>query len=242
MISSLSIIETDQIGSDVTIFEYSIIRKNVRIGDNVIIHPFVVIEEGVSIGNGVEILPGAYIGKMPKITSAISRPINYDTFVEIGEGCSIGTHAVVYYDVVIGKDTLIGDGSSIREGCLVGSNCIIGRYVTLNYETIIGNHVKIMDHSWMAGRMEVEHNVFISGGVMTANDNEMGAKGYRESEIIGPRVREGARIGAGAILLPRIVIGKKSVVAAGSVVTKNVPDFSLVMGVPARCVKNVTQE
>lgn len=239
MLSSYAVIETSQIGDNVQIHEYAVIRKSVIIEQDVIIHPFVVIEDGVRIGKGVEIFPGSYVGKKPKGVGATSRPIKYDRIVDIGDGSSLGPNAVIYYDVIIGENTLVGDGVSIREGSRVGNSCIIGRQVTINYDSIIGDRVKIMDHSWVAGKMTIEDRVFISGGVMTANDNDMGAKGYRESEIAGPWIKRGARIGAGAILLPGVIVGINSVVAAGSVVSRDVPDFTVVMGVPARYVKMV---
>jgi acetyltransferase-like isoleucine patch superfamily enzyme len=239
MFSQQSIVETDQIGSNVAIKEFVVIRKNVIVGDDVVIHPFVVIEEGVKIGRGVEIFPGSYIGKTPKGAGATARSIQFDPVVDLGDGCSIGPNAVIFYDVIVGHNTLVGDGASIREGCRIGSMCIVGRYVTLNYETQVGDNVKIMDHSWMAGKMRIGNNVFISGGVMTANDRYMGARDYQEDEIIGPEIREGARIGAGAILLPKLIIGENAVVAAGSVVTKNISADTLVMGIPARFAINL---
>ena len=183
---------------------------------------------------GVEIFPNAFIGKEPKGAGALARVPEFSRKLRIGKNSSIGPCAVVYYDVSIGENTLIGDGASIREKCAIGDRCVIGRYVTINYETTIRDRVKIMDHSWLAGRMLVEEDVFISGGVMTANDNHIGKSGYNEADIIGPTIKKGAVIGVGATLLPKVVIGENAVVAAGSVVTKDVPGDGMVVGVPAR--------
>lgn len=241
MKSPLAVVETDQIGNDVTISEYAIVRANVVIADGVIIHPFVVIEEGVCLGPGVEVFPGSYIGKMPKGVGATSRPISYEPRVVIGENCAIGPNAVIYYDVTIGNNTLVGDGASIREKCRIGSRCIVGRYVTLNYATTIGDDTKIMDHVWLAGNMRVGNSVFISGGVLTTNDNEMGLKGYEETRAIGPRIDDKVRIGAGAILLPHVVVGEHSLVAAGAIVTKDIAPYDVMMGVPAHFVRRVVR-
>lgn len=234
MISTLAVVQTDRIGSDVTIQEYAIIRANVVLGSQVVIHPHVVIEEGVVIGDGVEIFPGSHIGKLPKATKGIARSITYEACLTIGTGCAIGPHATIYYDVTLGEYTLIGDGASIREKCRVGSRCVVGRCVCLNYNTIVGDDVKIMDHSWLSGNMTVGDNVFISGGVMTTNDNNMGAYGYDEKEIIGPHIGDGAKIGAGAVLLPRVTIGENAIIAAGAIVTRDVAPNHTVKGVPAR--------
>lgn len=239
-----SIIETDNIGKNVKISEFCVIRKKVKIGDNVIIHPHVVIENNVIIGNNVEIFPGTYIGKIPKGAGATAKTIRFKKNLKISKDCMVGPNAILYYGISIGKNTLIGDGASIREESNIGSFCIIGRYVTINYSTEIGNRVKIMDHTWLAGKMKIEDNVFISGGVMTSNDNNtdnlIGDKYvFKESEVVGPTIRKSAVIGVGATLLPGIVVGKNSVVAAGAVVTKDVPPNYLVMGVPARIIRDL---
>src|SRR5262249_33964621 len=199
MISSLAVIETDQIGDNVVIREYAIVRRGAVIGNNVVIHPFVIIEDGVRIGDNVEIFPSAYIGKPPRGVGAMTRPMNFAAKVDVGAGCVIGPNAVIYYDVEIGDHTLISDGASIREQSKIGSRCIIGRYVTVNYATLIGDNVKVQDHTWLAGNMRIGDRVFISGGVTTANDNLMGASGYDEESILGPTIENGGGLRPGAI-------------------------------------------
>lgn len=238
MVSSLAVVETDQIGDNVVIREYAIVRRGAVIGNNVIIHPFVIIEEGVRIGDDVEIFPSAYIGKPPRGVGAMTRPMNFKAKVDVGTGCVIGPNAVIYYDVEIGPQTLISDGASIREESKIGTRCIIGRYVTVNYATLIGNNVKVQDHTWLAGNMQIGDKVFISGGVTTANDNLMGASGYVEEDIVGPTIGNGVRIGAGAIILPKVKVGDNALVGAGAVVTKDVPEEQTAKGVPARFTRN----
>ena len=241
MISRHAVVETISIGKNVSIGEFAVIRNGVTLGDKVIIHPHVVIESGVSVGDGVEIFPGTYIGKVPKGAGATARPIQFEPYVTVGKDCSIGPNAVIYYDVEIGENTLIGDGASIREKCRIGSRCIISRYVTINYNTCIGDRTKVMDLTHITGNCAIGNDVFISTTVGMTNDNLIGAGGYREETVKGPTIYDGALIGAGAKLLPSVIIGKKAVVGAGAVVTKDVPSGSLVMGVPARVIRSVAE-
>lgn len=238
-ISRHSIVQTAEIGENVEIQEFVVIRERVRIGNNVIIHPHVIIEPGVIIGDNVEIFSGTYIGKAPKGAGATSREIIFRPFVRIGDSCAIGPNAVIYYDVSIGNNTLVGDGASIREQCKVGSFCLLGRYVTVNYNSTIGNHVKIIDLTHITGNCTIGNNVFISLCVGTSNDNAIGKSGCHEDQIHGPIIEDGAVIGLGASLLPNVRIGENAVVGAGAVVSKDVPSNTVVMGVPAKIVKRL---
>lgn len=239
MINRLSVVETEDIGSNVDIREFSIVRPGVRIGDNVCIHPHVVINSGVVIGDGVEVFPGAYIGKPPKGAGATARPISFTPKVEIGNDCSIGPNVVVFYDVTIGNHTLLGDGASLRERVRVGHHCLISRYVTVNYNTVIGDHTRIMDMTHLTGNCRIGNNVFISVLVSSTNDNVVVTRQYEDEQIFGPQVEDDATIGAGACLLPGVRIGRGAFVGANAVVTKDVQPYDLVMGVPARVVKNL---
>ncbi|GAB4404959.1 MAG: acyltransferase [Anaerolineales bacterium] len=239
MINKLSIVETEDIGLNVEIAEYSIVRSGVKIGNNVRIHPYVVINPGVMIGDGVEVFPGAYIGKPPKGAGATARPISYVPRVEIGADCSIGPNTVIFYDVIIGHNTLLGDGASLREQVRVGHHCLISRYVTINYNTTIGNFTRIMDMTHITGNCRIGNNVFISVLVASTNDNVVVSRHFDEGRILGPQVEDDVTIGAGACLLPGVKIGKGAFIGANAVVTKDVQEYDLVMGVPARVVRNL---
>jgi acetyltransferase-like isoleucine patch superfamily enzyme len=219
------------LGSGVSIGPFAVIGA-AKIGQDCVIHPHVVIADGVTIGNSVEVFPGAFLGKEPKGAGATSRTPIFGRRIEIGDGCSIGPHCVIYYDVIIGSFTLLGDGASIREQCRVGSNCIISRYVTINYNTLVGDRVKVMDMTHLTGNMTIADGAFVSTGVSTANDNVV-TSGYSD-DYMGPKIGSAAVIGAGAVLLPGVSIGAASFVAAGAVVTRNVESGAIVVGTPAR--------
>ena len=238
-ISEKAVVQTDFLGDNVTIHEFAVIRPGVRIANDVIIHPHVVINEDVVIGDGAEIFPGAVIGKEPKGAGALARQPSFEKKLVIGPNCSVGPHAVIFYDVEIGAGTLIGDGASIREQCRIGSRCIISRYVTINYNTRVGNRTKIMDLTHITGNCTIGDDVFISTTVGMTNDNMIGQAEYEEGRVKGPTICNGAVIGAGATLLPGVVIGEKAVIGAGAVVTRDVQENTVVMGMPARMMRQV---
>jgi len=129
--------------------------------------------------------------------------------------------------------------ASIRENNVVGNNVIIGRLVMIEYFTKIGDNVKIQTGSHITGDSVVEDWVFFGDEVSTANDNTMGRGTSADHK--GFTAKRGARIGSNATLLPGVVIGENAIVAAGSVVTRDVPDKKIVMGVPARIVRDVAE-
>lgn len=233
MISQHAIVLTKTLGANVTVAEFAVIREGVSIGNNVRIHPHVVINTNVAIGDNVEIFPGAVIGKGPANPAALSRQPVWREHTIIGSGSSIGPHAIIYYDVQIGANTLIGDGASVREQSRIGSYCVVSRYVTLNYNVIIGDRTKILDFSHITGNTIIGNDVFISFSVTTTNDNALGSEPYSES-MRGPVIMDKARIGAGAILLPGVVVESDSIIAAGAVVTRNVKSGTMAVGIPAR--------
>ena len=228
-----AIVETKAIGRNVAIGAYCVIGKDVVIGNDVTINAHVVINDGAEIGEGTEIFPFTLIGKEPKAAGVMTRKVEFRRQVKIGRGCLLGPHATIYCDVEIGDATLIGDGASIREETVIGERCVISRYVTINYRSRIGNRTKVLDHSWICGEIDIGNDVMISGGVLTSNDNTLGRTDFN-AQMRGPIIEDGAVIGIGARLLPNVRIGRKALVAAGAVVTKDVPEGVSVFGMPAR--------
>jgi|SRR3989338_7375243 len=141
----------------------------------------------------------------------------------------------------IGKNTKIWHYSQIRQGVSIGKNCILGKAVYVDFDVRIGNNVKIQNRASVYHGTTIEDGVFIGPHVIFTNDKNPRAidqKGKLKTDndwkVGKTLVKNGASIGAGSIILPDITIGKYALIGAGSVVTKNIPDYALVYGNPAR--------
>jgi UDP-3-O-[3-hydroxymyristoyl] glucosamine N-acyltransferase len=220
------------LGENCVIHPHALVGAGAKVGAGCVLHPSAVVGDGVVIGAGVEVMHCAVVGREPGGAGATAREPTFARRVTVGEGCAIGAHATIYYDVEIGTHTLIGDAASIREGARIGNRCIVSRCVTLNYDVRVGDDVKIMDNTHITGGTRIADGAFVSTMVATANDNDPTEPLSRR--LSGPRIEADAVVGAGAILLPGVVIGSGATVAAGAVVTRAVPPGSTVFGLPAR--------
>lgn len=218
----------------------AIIYDNVEIEDDVIIHDYVVIYPNTVIKKGTEIFDHCVLGKLPTSPGITSRKLKkeFDELV-IGENCVLCPGVVLYAGSKIGKRNLLGDFCSIREECTTGENCIISRNVSVNYNTSIGHNTKIMDNSHITGNMKIGNHVFISVLVATTNDNTMGREEYNENHVCGAEIEDYVTVGAAANILPNVRVGRNSIVGAGALVTKDVPENKVVMGIPAKVVRDV---
>jgi acetyltransferase-like isoleucine patch superfamily enzyme len=229
-----AVVESDSIGEGVSIGEFAIVRPGAVIGDGVSLLPRVIVDAEVEIGAGTEVQPGSYIGRRPRAAGAIARRPTYVERLRVGSGCAIGANVVVYYDVEIGDDTLIGDHASIREKTWIGSHCAIGRMNAIDRDVRIEDGCSTMMACNIAAKTVVGKKVFLGPHFLTTNDNALGADGWDEETIPGIAIEDEARIGAAVTLVPGVTIGRGAFVAAGSVVTRDVAPKTRVMGVPAR--------
>lgn len=228
------------ISNSANVADTVVLYNDVTIEDGVIIHDFVVIYPGTVIKTGVEIYDHCTVGKIPTSPGSTARKYDdkYGKTV-IGDNCILCPGAVIYTGTEIGHNNLLGDNCSVRENCEIGDYDIISRNVTVNYETKIGSHTKIMDNSHITGDMIIGDHVFISVMVSSTNDNSMGRDADATEKLAGPIIEDYVTVGASAVLLPGVKIGYNSIVGAGAVVTKDVPANKVVMGVPARVIREV---
>jgi acetyltransferase-like isoleucine patch superfamily enzyme len=143
----------------------------------------------------------------------------------------------------VGDGTLVWHLAQVREGAVVGEECVIGRGAYVGPGTRVGNRCKVQNYALLYEPAVLEDGVFIGPAVVLTNDfypravNPDGSlKSGEDWSAVGVTIRRGASLGARVVCVAPVVIGRWSLVAAGAVVTSDVPDHALVVGVPARRV------
>ena len=206
------------------------------------IHPTAIVYPGTVLGEGVKVLEHAVVGKQPTLSPRSTAKREPLPPAEIGAGTIVSTGSVVFAGAKIGERVILGDGSCVRERVTVGDDVVIGRGSLVENDTTIGARTKIQAEAYITAYCELEDDVFIAPCVVTTNDNFMGRTEQRHELIKGPTIRRGARVGGGAILCPGVEIGEEAFVGAGAVVTKDVPPRKLVVGSPARVIRDVPSD
>jgi len=146
-------------------------------------------------------------------------------------------HESAYVDapVDIGSDTKIWHFCHIQSGAKIGARCILGQNVNIANDVIIGNNVKIQNNVAVYTGTIVEDDVFLGPSCVLTNVTNPRSQIKRHSLYEKILIRRGATIGANATIVCGITIGRYAFIAAGAVVTQDVPDYGLVVGVPGRC-------
>ncbi len=201
----------------------AIIYGKSKIGRNVIIDPFVII--GYPVRSGIK-----------KMISTEKKNISIETkFDQVSSGSSIGNNShirsftTVYESSTLEEKVETGTNVIIRENCHIGSGSIIGSSTILDSDVKIGKNARIQSNSFIPPKIVLGDNVFLGPGVKFSND-----KYPVSSKLISTVVEDDVVIGIGAIILPGLRIGMGSVIGAGSIVTNNVSQNSVVMGSPAK--------
>ena len=197
---------------------------------------------GTVIGEGCKILDYVVVGKQPTLSPRSTAKREELPPLELGAGTIVSTGAVVFAGTTLGERVIVGDQACVRERCTIGDDVVLGRGSLVENDTSVGALTKIQAHAYITAYSLLEDNVFIAPCVITTNDNFMGRTEKRHALTKGPTIRRGARIGGGAVLLPGIEIGEEAFIGAGAVVVRDVPARALMVGNPARQLRDVPDE
>ena len=182
------------------------------------------------IGKNSKIDEKSIIGYLP------SRRIEIVPLV-MGDDAVVRAGTIVYTNTIIGNGLDTGHNAVIREENIIGDNFSIWNNTTIDYGCKIGDNVKIHCNGYVCQFTTIGSNVFIAPGVVFLNDpHPICTKCMK-----GATIEDGARIGGGVVILPHVRIGRNSLIGAGSIVTRDIPDNVLAFGNPARVKCNLTE-
>jgi acetyltransferase-like isoleucine patch superfamily enzyme len=188
------------------------------------------------------VLEHAVVGKPPTLSPRSTAKREALPPAEIGEGTVVSTGAIVFAGTTIGARVILGDQSCVRERVTLGDDVVVGRGSLVENDTTVGARTRIQANAYVTAYSTLEEDVFVAPCVVTTNDDFMGRTEKRLELMAGPTIRRGARVGGGAVLCPGVEIGEEAFVGAGAVVTKDVPARAVVVGNPARVLREVASD
>ena len=188
---------------------------------------------GVTLGDGSVVEDYCIVGSPPRGKKA------GELETIIGRGAVIRSHTVIYAGNRIGDDFQTGNKVNIRESNEIGNNVSIGTLSVIEHHVRIGNGVRMHSQVFVPEFTVIEDDAWLGPNVVITNAKYPLSPGVKET-LAGPLIKKGAKIGANATILPGVVIGVNSLVGAGSVVTKDVPDNAVVAGNPAKLIKMIS--
>jgi acetyltransferase-like isoleucine patch superfamily enzyme len=189
----------------------------------------------VIIGDNSKIDINAIIGYYPGKEKYHGWKKITDGDVIIGRDAVVRSFSIIYLNVRIGDFLEMGHSSIIMEDNEIGSNLVLGNNSCIDFGCKIGNNVQIHNNVYIAQYTVLEDGVLMAPGVVTCNDL---CPTCTEC-LKGPTIKEGAQIGGGVTILPRVIIGEKAIIGAGSVVTKNINPEMIAYGNPAREIMHI---
>ena len=207
-----------------------------EVAETAIVYP------GTVLGEGCKVLDYAVVGKQPTLSPRSTARREELPPLELGAGTIVSTGAIVFAGTTVGERVIVGDQACVRERCAIGDDVVIGRASLVENDTSVGARTKIQANAYVTAYSLLEEDVFIAPCVITTNDNFMGRTEKRLELMKGPTIRRGARVGGGSVLLPGVEIGEEAFVGAGAVVLRDVPPRAVVVGSPARQIREVPTE
>ena len=204
--------------------------------------PSAVVYPGTVLGDGCRVLDGAVVGKQPTLSPRSTARREDLPPAELGAGTVVSTGAIVFAGANLGERVVVGDQACVRERVTVGDDVVVGRGSLIENDTTVGARTKIQAMAYVTAYSTIEDDVFIAPCVQTTNDDFMGRTEKRHELTKGPTIRRGARVGGGAVLCPGVEVGEEAFVGAGAVVVRDVPPRVVVVGNPARVLRDVPDE
>ncbi len=217
------------------------------IGTNMNAGPGVTIEDGAIIGRNVTLVADVVVKRDAVIGDNViigyrddARAESFapeERLVVIGESAKVRSGVVIYWGVSLGDCSQLGHNAVIRERTEIGGNTYVGPLTFVEHDTKIGDFVGVQTKCYLTARCDIGSYTFLGPGVVTSNDNAMRHQRTGHGRyLVGPQTQRYVRVGAGAVLLPGVILGEGCVVGAGSVVTRDILPYKVAMGVPARVV------
>ena len=231
------------IGKDTTLGQFVVIEDDVVLGSGCRIGHHVVIRKGSRIGNYVQIGDHSVIGQQPM--RAANSAVTTDKFHGgpfISDRVRIGSHSILYSGCELSEDVFVADLATIREDVSIGERTIVGRGVAIENRCVIGSYCKLETNAYITAYSEVGDRVFVAPGVLTSNDNFIGRTEERFKHFKGAVLKDNSRLGVGSVVLPGVEMKEESVLAAGSVLTRNATSGHIHMGIPAKPVRPVPSD
>jgi len=217
-----------------------VIPKNAKIGKNSVIRDNVIIYDNVELGDNCFVGPNSILGEP---TAEFYNKKNYQNPpLKIGKGSIIRSYTILYGGSTISDNLKTGHGAIIRERNKIGNNVSIGCKSELMPGNKIGNNVKIHSNCIIGEFAIIEDNVWIGPSVVTLATLHPPCPKSEECAVHDPiNIKRNAKIGGNVTILPGVVIGENSLIGGGTVVTKNAPPDTVVIGNPGKAVKKVDE-
>jgi len=241
----------------------NIIHPKAKIDENVFVDAYSVIGMGVTLEKDVYIAKGAkiygktlikeetYIGEncvighpqraqLSDIIKARKSPSEFEgPMTTIGKGCTIRANTIIYTETTIGDNCQTGHGAMIREKTIIGDDTIVGTNSIIDGNVTIGSNVSIQTGVYIPLFSTIGDNVFMGPYSKLTNDKYMMRKDF---DLIGPTIEGYVSLGANSVIFPGITLKERTVVGAGSIVTKDTEESDIVVGNPAKRLKKIPDD